>query len=161
MVDVPGLASGDQLILSCDPGGIGGHTGIVLLRAPTNGPVTLEDSWAVPDDMDGFLAWYDRIGGALKPDVVICEHFVNRNIKGADLTPCFIEGAVRALWRNVVLQPASGKNTAVPNHVLERLGFPKSVFKGDHHSDRYEALRHAVWYLKARYHQPTLEAFKR
>lgn len=140
--------------LGVDPGGVGGHTGVVLL----NDDLTLEASWAVPGELEGFLEWYDTIGTSLTPEVVICEHFVNRNIKGADLTPCFIEGAVRALWRDVVLQPASGKNTAVPDHVLKRLGL--YAFPGDHHHDRREAARHIVWYLKSRYHQSVLEAFR-
>ena len=141
-------------LLSLDPGGVGGHTGIVLLDADT---LALEGSWAVPGELEGFLEWYDTAGADLNPGTVICEHFVNRNIKGADLTPCFIEGAVRALWRDVVLQPASGKNTAVPDRVLKTLGLYD--FLGDHHHDRREAARHAVWYLKARYHRGVLEAF--
>lgn len=140
--------------LGIDPGGVGGHTGVVLL----DDSLTLKDSWAVPGELEGFLEWYDRTGVHLYTGTVICEHFVNRNIKGADLTPCFIEGAVRALWRNAVLQPASGKNTAVPDDVLRRLGLYD--FPGDHHHDRREAARHVVWYLKARYHKPTLEAFR-
>lgn len=142
-------------LLSIDPGGRGGHTGVVLLNVPETAPVSLESSWAVPDDVDGFLDWYDRVGGFLRPDIVVCEHFVNRNIKGADLTPCFIEGAVRALWRDVKLQPASGKDTAVPNDVLKRLGL--YAFPGDHHHDRREASRHGVWYLMKTQHLPTLQ----
>lgn len=144
-------------ILGIDPGGVGGHTGIVLLDVPDNAPATLTKSWAVPNDFDGYMHWHRAWGPTYADvDVVVCEHFVNRNIKGADLTPCFIEGAVRALWPNVVLQPASGKNSSVPDAVLKRLGlydFPK-----DHHNDQREAGRHAVWYLKKQHHMPTLLA---
>lgn len=144
-------------LLSIDPGGAGaGHTGVVLLDVPTDGPPVLVDSWAVSGGLSGFLEWYDTTGSKLRPDKVICEHFVNRNVKGADLTPCFIEGAVRAFWREVILQPASGKNTAVPNAALDRLGL--NDFKGDHHADRREAARHAIWYLKKSLHRPTLIA---
>lgn len=147
MADVP------RTVLGIDPGGVGGHTGIVLLDSDT---LTLADSWAVSGELDGFLEWYDTTGQHLQPDAVICEHFINRNIKGADLTPCFIEGAVRALWRDVVLQPASGKNSAIPDEALKRFGL--YAFPGDHHHDRREAVRHVLWYLKSRYHRPTLTA---
>lgn len=143
-------------LLSVDPGGAGaGTSGIVLLSyTDTTAPV-LVDSWAVPDALEGWLGWYDTQRSVVLPEVVVCEHFVNRNVPGADLTPCFIEGSVRTLYRHTVLQPASGKNSAVSDEVLTRLGlfsFPK-----DHHHDQREAARHAVWFLKKAKHRPTLK----
>lgn len=141
-------------LLTLDPGGKGtGETGIVLLEFSDTQPATLIESWAVPNALTGFLAWYDTLH--VEADIVVCEHFVNRNIRGADLTPCFIEGAVCAVYRGTILQGASGKNTAVSDTVLKRLGF---WFKGDHHHDRNEAARHAIWYLKKQKHIPTLKA---
>lgn len=146
-------------LLSIDPGGAGtGHTGIVRLwYTPTEAPLLLE-SWAVPDGLDGWLAWHDeyRLEDHWIDLEVVCEHFVNRNVPGADLTPCFIEGSVRTVYRDVILQPAAGKNTAVPDTVLKRLGLYS--FPGDHHHDRREAARHALWYLKKQKHIPTLKA---
>ncbi len=146
-------------LLSVDPGGAGaGHTGIVRLSySETEAPLLIE-SWAVPDGLDGWLALADEhldTHWTEEPYEVVCEHFVNRNVPGADLTPCFIEGSVRTLYRHTALQPAAGKNSAVPNEVLARLGllsFPK-----DHHYDQREAARHAVWYLKKARHVPTLK----
>lgn len=149
-------------LLSIDPGGKGtGHTGIVrLLYSETEAPLLIE-SWAVPDGLDGWLAWHgEHVDDhwTEEPYEVVCEHFVNRNVPGADLTPCFIEGSVRTLYRHAALQPAAGKNTAVPDTAMAALGFSKKEFKGDHHGDRWEALRHAIWFLKQKRHIPTLRA---
>lgn len=153
-------------LLGIDPGGTGkGHTGIVLVRYTDKHPAMLMESWAVPGGLEGFLEWLrDPEGGYSiesdhfsNPDGVrvICETFVNRNIPGADLTPVLIEGAVRTVFDGVILSPASGKNTAVPDEVLKRLGL-YDIGKGDHHADRREAARHVVRYLKNVQHMPTL-----
>ena len=141
-------------ILSIDPGGLGtGETGIALgVFTPTE-PYHLLDTWAVPDNITGFRAWYyERWHDA---DVVVCEQWVDRNIRGADRSPLLIEGAVRFLWPEVVLQPASGKNTAVSDQALKNLGV---YTVGGHHHDIREATRHAVLYLKHQHHMPTLKA---
>lgn len=144
-------------ILGIDPGGTGGHTGAVLLHYLYNDPPSLIDSWAIPGDMDSFREWWDCDVLGYGFDIVVCEKFVNRNIAGADLTPLLFEGAVRFLVPDVVLQPASGKNTAVPDTSMNNLGFSKKEFAGDHHADRWEATRHVLWYLKKNLHRPTLE----
>lgn len=146
-------------LLSIDPGSSKAavsHTGIVLLDVPTSAQATLVESLAVPNGLVGFRDWY--FAEQPKPDLVVCEEFVNRNIRGADISPLLTEGAVRFLWPEAVLQPAAGKNTAVSDKALANLGFSKSAFGGDHHQDRWEALRHAVWFLKKRKHLPTLQA---
>lgn len=154
-------------LLAIDPGSSKAavsHTGIVLLDVPADAPPTLVDSWAVPSGVTGFREWYleddspERCEALDFADVVVCEMFVNRNIPGADLSPLLIEGVVRYIWPDVVLQPAAGKNSSVPDAALNRLGFNKKSFGGDHHADRWEALRHAVWYLKKQRHLPTLRA---
>lgn len=153
-------------LLVIDPGGSGkGHTGIVLMMYTDKHPAMLVDSWAVPGGLEGFLEWLrDPEGGySIQSDHfsnpngvrVVCETFVNRNIPGADLTPVLVEGAVRTVFDDVILQPAAGKNTAVPDEVLKRLGL-YDIGTGDHHQDRREAARHAIWYLKKLQHMPTL-----
>lgn len=144
-------------LLSVDPGGAGaGTSGVVLLSYTETTPPVLGDSWAVPDALDGWLSWYDTQRSVVLPDVVVCEHFVQRNVPGADLTPCFIEGSVRTLYRHTVLQLAAGYKTAVPDESLKRLGL--FDFPRDHHHDQRSAARHAVWYLKKARHLPTLRA---
>lgn len=145
------------LILGIDPGGTGGHTGAVLLEHTRDNPPELVTSWAVPGDMDSFREWWQyEFSRGLSTMTVVCEMFVNRNKPGADLTPMLFEGAVRYLVPDVVLQPAAGKNTAVPDRALVNLGFSKDAFKGDHHGDRWEALRHVIWYIRKQDHVPTL-----
>jgi len=147
-------------LLAIDPGGKGGDTGIVLLDYTDDTPALLVDSWAVEDDLKGFRKWFGDNGDVLMdPDTtVVCEEYVQRNVMGADLTPLLIEGAIRFMRADTVLQPASGKNTAVPDRAMWAAGFNRGMFPGDHHSDRWESLRHGLVYLKHQPHLPTLRA---
>lgn len=143
-------------ILSFDPAGKGGDTGIVhLVVTDVTRPVLL-NSWAVSDGFDGFCEWAYDIGSMLDPDVCIVEHFVHFTDIKIESTPMLIEGVIRYLWPNTILSPASGKNTSVPDDVLKKLGM---YFPGDHHRDRTEAARHAIRYLKQQKHIPTLRTF--
>lgn len=161
-------------ILSIDPGGV--TTGIVLLGYADTEPANLLTSWAVPGGVEPFREWVDRtvewLGdgytkdqteirhpNSIAPrciDTVVCEKFVPRNIPGADYSPLVLEGVVQWIWPQVVWSPASGYKGAVPDVAMERLGFSKADFGGDHHADRWSALRHALRYLKAQKHLPTL-----
>lgn len=151
-------------ILSIDPGGKGGDTGIVLIEYDDTQPATLVDSWAVHDGFDGFCQWWFDYtsGNDLHVDYHIVETFVNYGRPGADLSPLLIEGVVRYTYPDVILSPASGKNTKMPDRAMTNLGFQRKAFGGDHHADRWEALRHALVWLKSQKHIPTLErAFPR
>ena len=149
------VVSATEHILSIDPGGKGGDTGIVLLGYTAETPPALLDSWAVPNGLTGFREWYVKTlrQGA---DTIIVEQFVHFKAVQIETTPILIEGAVRFIWPNAVLSPASGKNTAVPDEVMKRLGL---YIAGDHHRDRNEACRHALRWLKNQKHIPTLRAF--
>lgn len=146
-----------KTVLGIDPGGVGGHTGIVLLEYGEDSPATLVGSWAIEGDATPFAEWATAFPERLlNIDTLVCEKFVNRNIPGADLTPLRVEGALEAVWRkDIVWQPASGKNTSVPDEALENLGLMFSG-TGDHHHDRREAARHAVWWLMKGRHFPTI-----
>jgi hypothetical protein len=148
-----------ERLLSIDPGGSGkGETGIVLIEFDDETPATCIRSWVIVNGLDGFLLWLDdTYGSDLEFDYVVCEHFVNYNVKGADLTPVLIEGSVRTVFPAdiITLQPAAGKNEMVKDEVLKRMNM---WFPGDHHHDRREASRHALIWLKNRKHVPTLEA---
>lgn len=148
-------------LLAIDPGGQGkGTTGIVRVEFYDDLPVSLIGSWAVPNGVDGFIDWFYQNEPETLSDVLVCEKFVDRQIRGADRMPLVIEGAVKALWHSrgvpIFWQPASGKNTAVPDTSLKKLGLYN--FPSDHHHDQREAARHAVWYLKSQRHIPTLRA---
>jgi len=152
------VVSATEHILSIDPGGKGGDTGIVLLGyTPETRPV-LVDSWAVPNGLTGFREWYVKTlrQGA---DTIIVEQFVHFKAVQLETTPILIEGAVRFIWPNAVLSPASGKDTQMPDAVMGNLGFCKATFKGDHHGDRWSALKHALRWLKHQKHVPTLRGF--
>lgn len=161
-------------ILSIDPGGSKkGETGIAFGYYEDDKPYELTDSWAVPNNIDGFREWFyntehayytnqraiqllDRNGnydGYSPVDIVVCEKWVDRGIRGADRSPMLVEGAVRFLWPDAVMQGASGKNTAVSDLALKNLGVYTA---GGHHRDILEATRHAVWYVKNQRHMPTL-----
>ena len=142
-------------LLSIDPGGKGGDTGIVLLEYNVKTLPKMVESWAVGDGLDGFRKWLEVYWLVAFADVHIVETFVHfKNIQ-IETTPILIEGAVRFKWPDTILSPASGKNTAVPDDVLKRLGL---YIAGDHHRDRLEAVRHAIRYLKNQRHIPTLKA---
>lgn len=143
-------------ILSIDPSGIGGHTGVALGEFSERDPYALVQTWAVEGDVKGFFCWVDEFQLIWpRPDIIICEKFVDWNRPGADRTPLRIQGAIEYIYRDVVLQGASGKNTAVPDRVLQRMGMYEDK---SHHHDVREAIRHAVVYLKHNKHIPTLKA---
>ena len=151
-----------SVVLAIDPGSTlsaSSHTGIVLLSG-----VTLLDSWQVGGGVTGFREWYHRFGtytgsGYVPFDVVVCEQFVDRQVMGADRSPLLIEGAVRFLWPDVVLQPASGYKQAIPDDILKH--FDLWSFTGkDHHDDRRAAARHALRYLKNAKDPDVLAAFR-
>jgi len=154
------------IILSVDPGGSGrGTTGVVVLRAPEDSPAQVVYRTAVKEGLDGFSAWLNYefrsmcSDPKISPDVVVCEHFINRNIPGSDLTPVLIEGALRYVMNDwgkgkLILQAASGKNTLVPDKILKRVGM---WWTDDNHRDQTEAARHALVYLRSIKHKPTLE----
>lgn len=156
-----------MMLLAIDPSGDPkGHTGIVLLSVPEDRPAQLEESWAIAGGIEAMIDWFEKDGirDILDDmDVLVVEHFVNRNIKGADIGPAYVEGAIQGyaaalMSAEIVLSPAAGKNTAVPDHAMTRMGFSKDDFAGDHHADRWESLRHALRYLKRADHRPTVRA---
>ena len=152
-------------VLSIDPSGDQrGHTGISLLAYSDTEAVHELASWAVTGGIEPFRRWYETtvqqrffipVDGYPTPiDTVVVEHFVNRHIKGADISPLGMEYIVRWLWPEAVLSPASGKNTAVSDPALKRLGLYEDK---SHHHDVREARRHGVWYVKRQRHLPTLK----
>lgn len=169
-----------QHILSIDPSGdIRGDTGISLIGYDDNTPAHGVASWAIPGGIEAFRTWLDNLtdqfgdyvyigptgewaddwlprllGEAVRIDIVIVEQFINRQIKGADISPLGMQYIVQWVWPNAVLSPASGKNTAVPDSVLKALGLYDDK---SHHHDVREASRHAVWWLKKQKHLPTLK----
>ena len=125
-------------------------TGWVLLEFDDDTPATKVDGGVVHGGFAGFVQWTKHMPAS---DITVCEKYVVFNRAG-DPSPLLIEGVVRYLRPDVVLQPSSGKNTAVPDKVLKRLGLWSTA---GHHRDEREAARHGVWYLFKNRHKPTLK----
>lgn len=149
-------------ILSLDPGAerTVSDTGYCYGEFEDNKPFRLLDSGVVHGGFNGFVRSAKSFG-KLEPyiftaDIVVCEQFISWEPR-ADSTPRLIEGVVRYLRPDAVLQPASGKNTLVPNKFLRAQGYWGTKGTGaGHHRDRVEAIRHAYFYLARNSHIPTL-----
>lgn len=146
-------------ILACDPGGI--TTGIVMIYAGNDTPAEIVASWSLPGTIEAYLEWWE--GHELdEVHPIVCEQYVQRNVKGADLSPLRLQGAIEVLAMQrgigVELQPAAGGHTAVTDAAMARIGITKKTFVGDNHNDRFAAARHGLWYLKRHKHMPTLNA---
>lgn len=148
-------------LLAIDPSGDPrGHTGVVEFYYDDTTPAEIVGSWAVTGGVYPFLEWASKRHPLGRDSLVVCEHFVPYGNKRAmDIGPAYVEGAVQAFYWpqgiRVILQRASGKNSAVPDRVMRVMG---AMFEGsgDHHGDRREAARHGLMYLKHSGHQPTL-----
>ena len=151
-------------ILSLDPSAERtiSDTGYCYGEFDDNKPFRLLDSGVVRGGFNGFVSrlnetqdgldtLYNRI---LSADIVVCEQFISWEPR-ADSTPRLIEGVVRYLRPDAVLQPSSGYKTAVSDDVLKQLGLWTTE---GHHADSRSATRHLIMYLKNNLHRPTLEA---
>ena len=141
-------------LVAIDPGGDRGHTGVVRIEYTPDTLPRLVSSCVLLSGWEGIADWVPEVA-----DTIVIERFVDRHVPGADTSVLLTEGALLGAYRRlgvpVVRQPASGKNTAVPNAVLKQLGM---WITGDHHHDRTEAARHALLWLRKQRHVPTLEA---
>lgn len=149
-----------KTILAIDPAAERGvsDTGYCYGEFRKNSQFNIIGSGVIHGGFNGFRQelrhggeFYKRL---LTADVVVCEKFVAWEPR-ADSTPRLIEGVVRYLRPDTILQPASGYKTAVPDRVLKHLGLWSTE---GHHSDERSATRHLIMYLKNQLHKPTLKA---
>lgn len=84
-------------------------------------------------------------------DVLVCEKYVPYNRK-ADPTPLLVEGVVRYLEPDTVLQRSSALSM-VPDKRLKALGWYKT---SGHHRDVNSAIKHALYYLRSCGHRGTV-----
>jgi hypothetical protein len=147
-------------ILSIDPGGIGGHTGVVVGSYDPSTPLKITFNEAIGGGFEGFYEWvhkdtHKRLFMPLNGSVVVCEHFSLRG-HTADITPAFIEGGVRMLNPQTVLQNPSD---AFGNKFITRadLSIWSAPFEKDHHKDQESALIHMLAFLVKRNHKPTVD----
>jgi len=148
-----------SFLVSIDPGDRGGDTGIVILEYQFNQAAELYVDFTVPGGTENFSYWLEENAASTVEwahiATVIVEDFEPRlGTPVKSYEPAQIVGICRYLWNATPVTP-SGRKTAVPDKVLDRLGLYD--FPGDHHGDRREAARHAVRWLKDNNHAPTMQ----
>lgn len=153
-------------ILSIDPGGIGGHTGIALGEYTDTEPYRLVYHEHVPDDLVGFVQWLkDHVVAGEPPMVqfnghwypageVLMEDFEDFGIRGADWTPLKLIGAAAYVFGDALTMRRPIDRKIVSDDTMKLLG---AYVPGGHHRDATEASRHAVAYLLKNRHLPTIE----
>lgn len=135
------------------------HTGVSIGYYSDTEPYTFKEGYAIGGGLAGFLNWSQTAPWREGLQIVL-EKFTPWSSSRVDSSPQIIEGAVRTLvsvspyFIELHLQPASGKNTAVPNEVMYEFGVYEDK---SHHHDIREATRHVLWFLKKNKHMPTLQ----
>jgi hypothetical protein len=140
-----------KYVLGLDPGGT---TGVALLRYTDDTPAELGYLHQIPDGLPGYFRYF--INSWPEDNVmIVSEQWEERNVKGADRIPTYIEGAQYAMWygtENLTYQSPKMKSL-VPDEWLaeQNLWTP-----GKRH--QMDALIHAIVYLRNSGHKPTIEA---
>lgn len=143
-------------ILAIDPAAerATSHTGWVLGQFTDTEPYSRVDGGVIEGGFAGFVANKGKL--CWFADIVVVEHYVVFNRNG-DPTPLLIEGIVRDKRPDAIAQPASGKNTLVPDTAMKAAGLWST---NGHHHDMREAERHALVYLIRQRHIPTIRFIK-
>ena len=150
-------------------------TGWAVVQYEDDSPPELVASGVIHGGFQGFLEWVSDIphyhnkqfeGPIYTPrgwfsdptthrcfpvDHVICEQWVDYG-GYVDTSPRLIEGIIRYLWQDVVLQPSKALQMVTAND-LKALGWYTTE---GHHLDQNSAARHALYYLRSIRHKPTL-----
>ena len=145
-----------MIILSFDPAAEREEstTGYAILRADEDSEPVLDQSGVIEGGFAGFVDFVN--GPALtrtlpRPDVVVCESWVP--YKGfVDSSPQLVEGVIRYVFPDVVLQPSITK-AIITDDILKRLGWYSTE---GHHRDANSAIAHALAYLVKIRHKPTI-----
>ena len=133
-------------------------TGWAVVQYESNSPPELVASGVIHGGFQGFLDvlkednfWFATglmIGDNFQ---VICEQWVDYG-GYVDTSPRLIEGVIRYLWKDVVLQPSKALQMVTAND-LKALGWYTTE---GHHRDSASSLRHILYYLRSIRHKPTL-----
>lgn len=139
-------------LLSLDPGGT---TGLALFEYDEN---SYELVWRkqVPNGLQGFLDWTWEEGEDLLIDEIVCENFsLREGLHGVDLSPCYVIGALEALWPNAVTPityQAPSQKSLCGDARLDKL---RLHVPGKPHAN--DAVRHAIIYLRNKKHKAVLK----
>lgn len=140
-------------IVAMDPGGT---TGLACLRIDPEDPSVppaLVYLHQIEDGRPGFKKFFK--GSSISPNVtMVSEKWRERNIKGADRTPQYIEGMIDAFWdeENVEWQYPDQKEL-IPDEWLKE----QNLWTPDKRH-QMDALKHAFAYLRNQGHSATLDA---
>ena len=139
-------------------------TGWAVVQYEDDSPPVLVESGVISGGFQGFLEWSRSqtpelldagccwLGGDMVFfDQVICEQWVDYG-GYVDTSPRLIEGVIRYLWQDVVLQPSKALQMVTAND-LKALGWYTTE---GHHRDSASSLRHILYYLRSIRHKPTL-----
>lgn len=140
-------------ILGLDPGGT---TGVAMVRIdPEDDKMKPELVYLhqIKDGYDGFKDWFYGSEPGLNT-IIVSEKWKERNIKGADRTPQYIEGAMRWAWgeENVVWQ-FPDKKELIPDQWLK-----DNNLWTEGHRHQMDALKHIFAFLRNDGHSATLES---
>lgn len=137
-------------VLGMDPGGT---TGVALLRYKPDVLPELVYLHQIPGGREGFYDYF--VGSSIGENLVIAsELWVEKQKKGVNREPMYIEGVQYAFWHGegIVYQEPSQKSLIPDEYLKEQnLWTP-----GKRH--QMDALIHALVYLRNNDHKPTMES---
>lgn len=137
-------------MLSIDPGGT---TGMSLIEYDKDA-FNIERTWQIQNGLKGFLDWHWDELDTHQIDLIVCEDFTLRGgIKGVDITPAYVIGALEALYpsERIEYQSPSMKSLC-DNDRLKKMGIYET---GRQHS--MDAVRHGIIYLRNIKHKGVLQ----
>lgn len=138
-------------ILAFDPGGT---TGWAFIGYEDDTEPTVFDFGQIPNGHKGFIDWWNRRVQYLPDTRIVCESFTLREgIKGVNLEPCYVMGALEALYGDEIVYQSPVMKGFCDNDALKQLGF---YVPGQQHAR--DAFRHAAAYLLTSVkHKPTMK----
>lgn len=148
-------------VLGMDPGGT---TGIALIRYMEDSLPQLVYLHQIEGGLEGFYKWFEFSfpGSNL---TIVSEKWKERNVKGADRTPQYIEGLQYGWWRSAI---KFGEDTeGAPGSVFYQFPEIKELVPDDFlraqnlwtqgKRHQMDALKHAIAFLRNKGHLPTVK----
>lgn len=140
-------------VLGLDPGGT---TGVAMLRIDPEDDTVRPELVYLHQISDGRYGFKDFFEGSSVRDnvIIVSEQWAERNIKGADREPQYIEGSMHMLWDddNIEYQKPTQKEL-VPDEWLKQNNL---WTEGKRH--QMDALKHAFAYLRNDGHSATVNS---
>jgi len=152
-VDVIEIQDNHLYIIGLDPGGT---TGVAIVRIDTEDTKALPELIFLDQVPDGRFGFTDYFSPFYMGDnvVLVSEQWVERNVKGADREPCYIEGAEHVLWGhdNIVWQTPDMKSLVSDDWLREQNLWVENM------RHAMDALIHVIVFLRNDGHEGTIGA---